>query len=156
MEIETFIYRITSVQYVKIIMHISAGRYKYLLIPILIISIAGSFIITDFVYAAIIIIFGIFPFLLFHAYFVRSGSYENSLVFAEKFITINKESLKIHLFEGGVISYDLQDIKYKMFTEGNYIFEIKEKILLNIPSKAFKSREDVREMLKIVSENESP
>lgn len=128
----------------------TARRYRYLLAALFITLVTASFFITDFAYAAVIILFGIFPFVLFHAYFVSSGSYENSLVFAEKSVVVDKGCFSVVLLGGDVFSYDLRDIKYRMFASGGYIFEINGKILLNIPLKAFKNKEDINKFQNIL------
>lgn len=138
-ETEEFI--IKPEKYLKLVTSIYFRRHRAAIILTLLIALLLSIYITDFIYAVVVLVFGAFPFVLFHAYFRYAGKYDNKYLFTPKKLSFNEHSLTIHPIEENPVEYGTSQIKYCGYAQKQHLVILENKYMLNIPCSSFSDYE---------------
>ena len=126
-------YIIKPEKYLNVILNIFLRRHRITMLLALTISIILSIYIRDFIYAMVVLIFGAFPFVLFHVYFKYAGRYDNKYLFIEKKVEFGENCIAIHPIGEKPVRYTTTQIKYGGFARKNHLLILDGKYMLNIP-----------------------
>lgn len=135
--VKTEVYNIKPEKYLLLITNIFIRRYRAAIVGVLSVALVLSIYITDFIYALTVLVFGTFPFILFHVFFKYTGRYDNKYLFVEKKISVDGPTLTIQPIGESCISYTASRIKYGGYAKKNHLFILDDKYMLNIPLESF-------------------
>lgn len=150
MSIQTNQFSVKPMQFINVVLQIQLARYKYVIVAIMLLLVILPIIKLHYIYASIIIFFGVVPFAIFHLYFSALSQIKINQ-FVEKTLIIENDKLKLALLTGEQVEFSISQIKYIGYHSSCYVITTPDKGLLLIPYQAFTTKEDSIKFLKIIT-----